>query len=427
MRSSRQQEKIQQKEASTPDALKRDPTVNYTEGYFFVTLNVRDEAPVLSVVTGHVEAALDTPDAPHCEYKPLGRKVLQVWQSIPTYHPFVEVLDAEAMPEHFHGLLYMRPGGTEHLGRVINGFMIGCTHAYWDSLGIPWREMKKSAAAQSSLTEDRRARAEWQDRDHTCSFRGPSLFVRGYNAVEPVTEQEVEIKKAYIRNQAERRLIQGDRHECFRVRRAMKSRNWTPERVMRGLCVDRFFARSEDTRAAAWQKVVGRLRWQALSDPVVLASFPDAQEWRLVLDLVGNMELLERPLVPLVCHRADVDRYDEQVSAVLSAARHDGAVVVTAGVSPREREIVKMLQQEWLPVIEVMDNGFADRYKPAGLAFYAMAEMRRLEVTPWTYVYDGQNNASPTISREMCMVMNEVVRTITNKTDDWWKNDNRQS
>lgn len=59
--------------------------------------------------------------------------------------------------------------------------MVGCTHAYWDTLGIPWREM----------TYEKGARApEWQDRDHTRSFRGPSLFVRGYNDVEAIGEEE---------------------------------------------------------------------------------------------------------------------------------------------------------------------------------------------------------------------------------------------
>ena len=90
-----------------------------------------------------------------------------------------------------------------------------------------------------------------------------------------------------------------------------------------------------------------------------------------------------------------------------------------------------------------MDNGFSERYKPSGKAFYAVAEALRLEVTPWEYEYlprefhpakDGQGrpvlNAAghtekeemPHISREMCLVMNEVVRLISRKPDDWWKN-----
>ena len=36
--------KIRQKEEATPDALKRNPLNDYTEGWFHVTLNVRGEA-----------------------------------------------------------------------------------------------------------------------------------------------------------------------------------------------------------------------------------------------------------------------------------------------------------------------------------------------------------------------------------------------
>lgn len=127
----------------------------------------------------------------------------------------------------------------------------------------------------------------------------------------------------------------------------------------------------------------------------------------------------------------------------MKVAREQGTVIVTACVSPKERDIVKLLQQELLPVIEVMAGGFSDRYKPTGKAFYAVAEARRLEVSPWEYEYrrreirpvkDEQGNSVldangkpemeeiPDISRETCMVMNELVRVIAKKEDDWWKN-----
>ena len=47
------------------------------------------------------------------------------------------------MPEHLHALLHLLPDNKGHLGRIINGLMIGCTHAYWDTLGIQWREMRE--------------------------------------------------------------------------------------------------------------------------------------------------------------------------------------------------------------------------------------------------------------------------------------------
>ena len=40
--------KIAQKDAVQPAALKRNASTNYYEGYFFITLNTLDYAPILS-------------------------------------------------------------------------------------------------------------------------------------------------------------------------------------------------------------------------------------------------------------------------------------------------------------------------------------------------------------------------------------------
>jgi len=41
-----------------------------------------------------------------------------------------------------------------------------------------------------------------------------------------------------------------------------------------------------------------------------------------------------------------------------------------------------------------------------------------VQISPWKYKY--QKDA--TISREMCLVMNELARIISGAEDDWWKN-----
>lgn len=63
--------KIRQKESTLPDALKRDPSVNYTEGWFFVTLNTRNEVPILSTCEGSPDIPDGEPGAPYCDYTEL--------------------------------------------------------------------------------------------------------------------------------------------------------------------------------------------------------------------------------------------------------------------------------------------------------------------------------------------------------------------
>lgn len=385
--------KIRKKDADTPDALKRNPLLDYTEGWFHVTLNVRGEAPLLGYITGDVHAPDGSANAPRCALTELGKAVEKVWNVNPSFYPGIENHEFQIMPEHVHGLVRLKPGNTKHLGQIIKGFMIGCSHGYWDTLGIPWRAMTYEKGVRTP---------QYNDRDHTRSFRGPSLFVRGYNDVEAVTAEEIDIKRRYIRDNPRKRLIQGSAHACFRKYRRQHSRNWTSGKALTAVSNDRTFRYDAARRDAAMAAVTARL---------------NTDERGACLDYIGNRSLLaaERKL-PLICRRIDAHLFDQQKAAVLQAAR-DGAVVVSAFISPKERDIMKLLIQEQLPFVEILDNGIPEKYKGVGKSFYALAESRLCQITPWSYKYQQE----VTVSREMCMVMNELVRVISGAKDDWWK------
>ena len=408
--------KIAQKDAALPAALKRNATTNYYEGYFFITLNTRNYAPILSFITGRPDAPDDAPDAPACEYTELGRKVMAVWQSVPRFHPQVEIIAAEAMPDHFHGLLRLLPGNRKHLGHLVGSFMGGCTHGYWDTLGIDWRKDRAERLAKGAhaLPPDR-------DRDHTCSFRGPSLFVRGYNDMEAVTPEQVQTKLRYIREQARRALIKGTLRDRFLVHRSCTARGWTLDTIRQGLRADRFYAHNPDRLEHILRSLLPRIPMLpaivSASSSASSSASPSASPPKPLLSYVGCSALLsaERKL-PLVCHRSDAPFFERQRAAVLRAAR-EGAVIVSAFVSPKEREIGRLLLMEQLPVIEVCDNGFGDRYKPSGKSFYACAENRLVQISPWNYEYCPDL----AVNREVCLVMNELARVIAGVGDGWWK------
>lgn len=424
--------KIAQKDAALPAALKRNATTNYYEGYFFITLNTRNYAPILSFITGRPDAPDDAPDAPACEYTELGRKVMAVWQTVPRFHPQVEIIAAEAMPDHFHGLLRLLPGNRKHLGHLVGSFMGGCTHGYWDTLGIDWRKDRAERLAKGAhaLPPDR-------DRDHTCSFRGPSLFVRGYNDMEAVTPEQVQTKLRYIREQARRALIKGTLRDRFLVHRSCTARGWTLDTIRRGLRADRFYAHNPDRLEHILRSLLPRIPMlqtvgsasasasptaspsasPSASSSAFSSASPSASSPKPLLSYVGCSALLsaERKL-PLVCHRSDAPFFERQRDAVLRAAR-EGAVIVSAFVSPKEREIGRLLLMEQLPVIEVCDNGFGDRYKPSGKSFYACAENRLVQISPWNYEYCRDL----AVNREVCLVMNELARVIAGVGDGWWK------
>ena len=408
--------KIAQKEATLSAALKRSTSINYYEGYFFITLNTRDYAPILSYISGRPDAPEGAPDAPRCEYTELGRKVMAVWQTVPRFHPQVEIIAAEAMPDHFHGLLRLKAGNRKHLGRIVNGFMIACTHEYWDTVGIKWRDMKKDPNKS-----DRDASRDWYDRDHTRSFRGPSLFVRGYNDMEAVTPEQVQTKLQYIREQARRALIKGTLRDRFHIHRSCKARGWTLDAIRRGVRADRFYAHNPERLEATLRTLMPHINMQpaaaALAPAALSSGSSPASAPKPLLSYIGCSALLsaERKL-PLVCHRSDAPFFERQRDAVLRAAR-EGAVIVSAFISPKEREIRRLLLMEQLPVIEVYDNGLADRYKPSGKNFYACAENRLVQISPWNYEYCR----NMTVNREVCLVMNEMARVIAGTGEGWWK------
>lgn len=74
--------KIRQKEAATPEALRRDALSRYTQGWFHMTLNVRGEAPLLGVIMGNADVPDGMPDAPRCALTKLGQAVEKCWNKM---------------------------------------------------------------------------------------------------------------------------------------------------------------------------------------------------------------------------------------------------------------------------------------------------------------------------------------------------------
>lgn len=387
--------KVKQKLEETPKPLLRNLYTDYTEGYFYITLNVHDGLPLLGVVEGNINAKRGEKDAPHVRYTRLGQAVKEVWMRNPDYYPDMEVVALEVMPEHLHCLIHLKPENKLYLGRIVNGAMIGSTHAYWDEMGIEWRNLNPKG--------DARAFERWHDKDHTSSYRGPALFVHGYNDVETVSAEEVETKIEYIRANPERRLIKGENKEIFTIARGKHSKNWNTEAVKRGVKRDNWFKDHATELEKVFTNLLLRLNIESSGN--------------LAIDYLGNREILNnKHKVSLICHRADAELFEQQAQAVMDAAR-GGAVVVSAFISAKERAIRDQLISEQLCVIELVDNGFSQRYKPYGKAFYACAEGWMMQLSCWNYVYSKES----VVSREMCLVMNELARIISGVNDGWWK------
>ena len=105
--------------------------------FILITLTTLGRRPLLGAVAGRSDGAPATPQAPHVVLTPLGEAVAKAWDEIPLHDPELDVVALQIMPDHLHGILHVKQKLNRHLGRVVMGFKISCTHALRSLIGDP--------------------------------------------------------------------------------------------------------------------------------------------------------------------------------------------------------------------------------------------------------------------------------------------------
>lgn len=124
--------------------------------------------------------------------------------------------------------------------------------------------------------------------------------------------------------------------------------------------------------------------------------------------VVGNRFLLDIPdKVAVIVHR----RYSVDEVARLReewlACGERGGVLVSAAISPREKEVLREAMNRGYRVIFLRENGFHRFYKPAGESFDACSQGLLLQVSPWEYHMDKKP-----ITRAQCLELNTLAEKI---------------
>ena len=87
----------------------------YGRCIYMITLNVAGRRDLLGELRGA--------DACHSEAwvaaSSLGEKVIGYWQEIPSHHPEVRVLKHQLMPDHFHGIIFVKEPQKKPIGNII--------------------------------------------------------------------------------------------------------------------------------------------------------------------------------------------------------------------------------------------------------------------------------------------------------------------
>ena len=106
------------------------------------------------------------------------------------------------MPDHLHGILFVREKMERDLSRIVRGFKTGCNRAY--------REL--FPAVQSVATQSRQTK---QDRAH--GF----LFAPGFNDKLLLRQGHLQRWLDYLRDNPRRLLMKRERPDLFRVQRGL--------------------------------------------------------------------------------------------------------------------------------------------------------------------------------------------------------------
>ena len=124
-----------------------------------------------------------------------------------------------------------------------------------------------------------------------------------------------------------------------------------------------------------------------------------------------------RRLLPVVCHRSDKARFNEQKARCLEEAER-GAVLVSPRIAPGEQAIIDEAVNRGFAVILIADNGFPEIYHPSTERINRCADGGLLMVTPWQYHY---RRTDEDITVMECKTMNCVAQALCRIRDDWWK------
>ena len=399
---------------------RRMATHNYAlPGTYHITLHVADGMGLpLGQIQGSLEQPDESPNAPHVAMTPVGNMVREeLLTSITMHYAMIRVDTFVIMPEHLHVLLQVTApivsstGRPTHLGQVIAGFKKGCNRRYWamtgqdaaagaaqavNSSGEPLNTVSSSASRVSGGSPAREGK---RTPSSGTTGRRP-LFAYGYCDVQPITPEQLDTQRAYIKANPRSRLLRSRQRATLTACRNGFTTALTPS-ALRGFLLRECLQKHATAEAL-----------DAIKCRLLLA------DGKIALDTYGNRQLLNSKLLPVVCHRKDKPLFAQQKARCMEEAGN-GAIMVSARISAGEQEIMNEMVNHGFPVIIIADNGFPERYHPSAVRLDLCATDRLLLVTPWQYQYRGKNEQ---VTIPFCKAMNCVAQALCHLKDDWWKN-----
>ena len=336
-----------------PHMGRRLPDFDYSQRRIYeIMIVLEDRRPILGrlVKRGEGDWAVEPTE--------IGGIVLACWREIAVRWPQVELIEDQLMPEHFHGVLFVKeqlPKGKS-LGNIIGSF---------------------NARSTSEVGKYLAARGEGPNRGPG-SARGrvrPRFWADGY--VDTILFGKGQLARMihYLRDNPRRLGVKREHPELFKVTRELKI-----EGIGRFSAIGNHFLL---TRSAFHQIQVSR------------------RYFAYARDARGNL-LKDAPPA------AATHEFEEKLAAALAAGK-GGAVLVSPCISQGEREIARRAFAAGYRVITLANKGFSPLYKPGGKLFESCAAGNLLMLAPAGWPYQP---AEKPMTRIDALVLNRIAQLI---------------
>ena len=363
---------------------RRDAHHDYTERrMYMVTLEVEGRRPVFGHLVGDAFAERGSLHEPRIELSELGKAVQSEWLGIHRHYPQIEVKAVQMMPDHLHGIRFVREKLPVHLGQVISGFKAGCRKAE-----RALREKKEAA--------------------------GMAAGMAGMAAAQPLPTEKA-----------------GPQANCQGTKSLLSAQQGQGENSLLS---------SQQAAAVPLQPPTYRPLFAKGYNDLILRSYDELPTWlnylhdnprRLMLKRarpaflrpffnlpigthtyngIGNRQLLAAPrrLAVRLSRRLTESDIEREIARHLAAAKA-GTVLVSPAISPAEKRVMRAVFDAGYPTIVLMENGFTPLSKPHGEQFYACAKGTLLMLSPWEHHNDKRK-----LTATQCQQLNLMALEISN-------------
>ena len=316
-----------------------------------ITIVLEDRRPILGRVVKESED--------QWAFKPsaIGAAVLECWREIPMRWSQVELIESQLMPDHFHGILFIKeplPKGKT-LSNIVGSFKSRSAS----------EALKILVARDEARNIAGNARASVRARFWAEGYVDAILFRRG----------QLDRMIAYLRHNPRRLGVKRENPNLFKVTRKL------------------------NIPAVGW--------FSAIGNHFLLGrhSFYQIQCSRrfFVYQRDGRGNLIKDAPPAVV-----TNEFEDRLNAAFDAAQK-GAVLISPCISQGEREIARRAFEAGFSVITLANKGFSPLYKPGGKLFETCANGKLLMLAPIGWPHQV---AEKPITRIDALILNRIAQLI---------------